>query len=67
MDLNPAHRLGMRGIDEIKAHPAFKDYDWDAIERGTATLRGWEDLRALVCRLTPHHSPPHAPTRCCAA
>jgi serine/threonine-protein kinase RIM15 len=31
LTLNPAHRLGANGADEIKAHPWFADIEWDSI------------------------------------
>lgn len=31
MDTNPAKRLGANGVEEVKAHPFFKDIDWDCL------------------------------------
>mmetsp|Transcript_23547 Transcript_23547/g.32457 ORF Transcript_23547/g.32457 Transcript_23547/m.32457 type:complete len:332 (-) Transcript_23547:236-1231(-) len=30
-DRNPETRLGVNGVDEIKTHPWFDDFDWDAL------------------------------------
>ena len=33
---NPDERLGKNGVEEIKAHPFFKNVDWDNIREGKA-------------------------------
>ena len=29
----PSKRLGINGVEEVKAHPWFKNFDWEALRR----------------------------------
>eukprot|EP00056_Hartaetosiga_gracilis_P021422 m.24053 g.24053 ORF g.24053 m.24053 type:complete len:750 (-) comp9068_c0_seq1:105-2354(-) len=67
----PTARLGYKSADDIKAHPFFKDIDWDQLYRREIEppfkpeLRGINDFRYFdkdFTKMTPTDSPAPPPT-----
>lgn len=49
MATNSASRLGVNGLNEVKAHPFFQAVDWDALGAQDMPAPGWEGLKTVVC------------------
>ena len=45
---DPKERMGYGGFQEMKAHPFFKEIDWDNIDKMESPLKGWNIFRFLI-------------------